>query len=95
MVRIISSAQLALMPKGTRVSWVKMHEDGSMDFNIQGFLNLGAKSILQSVDSSFINLVGELPDVYIEEGRVVTRPDEHSYGRDANFPHRFVLWDDV
>jgi len=94
MARIITLAQLAAMPKGTRVSWIKMQEDGAMDFNIQGFLNRVHKSILQSVDSGFVNLVGELPDVYVEDGRVVTRPDEHSYGRFADFPHRFVLWED-
>ena len=93
MTKIITCAQLALLPKGTRVSPIKMNDDGSMVFDIQGWLHLGPKSIVRKIDAGFIHLVGELPDVYVDEGRVVTHPDERSISRHGDFPHRFVLWE--
>lgn len=92
MPRIVSLAQLALMPIGTEVSMVKLDDYRHIQFDIQGVVQLDQLERLHQVDSQHVVLKGVRPDIHIREGRVLTYESTRSIAREAEFPFRFVVW---
>jgi hypothetical protein len=91
-LRIVTLAQLDLLPYGTIVSPIVV-KDGAMQFDIQGTLQLKPKAKLVGRQDIWLVLVDELPDVRIEEGRISHSEAVTHYTIPNDFhPHRFVVW---
>ena len=90
-MRIVTLAQLALLPLGTIVSPLEV-KDGHLVSDIQGVVQRRPAARLASKSEQYLELVDLFPDVYIEFGRVVSRKAECSYGLPGNYPHRFLVW---
>lgn len=90
--RIVTLAQLALMPAGTEVSMLKLDDYRHVEFDVQGVVQLDQLERLYQVDSRHVVLKGVRPDVHIREGRVFTYESTRSIARDTEFPFRFVVW---
>ncbi|QBJ04465.1 hypothetical protein HOV23_gp108 [Pseudomonas phage Lana] len=92
-LRIVTLAQLDLLPYGTIVSPIKV-EDGAMQFDVQGTLQLKPKAVLRGRQDIWLVLVDELPDVRIDEGRITSNESVTHYAIPNDFhPHRFVVWE--
>lgn len=99
-VRIVTLAQLALMPHGTLISPINIiptvddEDKKMMDFDIQGTLQLKPMSKLVGQDAHWLVTVDLLPDVRVVDGRIECSVSEHSYAIPNEFhPHRFVVWE--
>jgi hypothetical protein len=99
-LRIVTLAQLAIMPAGTIISPISIvqvpdSEDMVMDFDCQGTLQLKPTAKLVSVDENWLCTVDILPDVRVVDGRIKHSPSEHSYTIPNDWhPHRFVVWEE-
>lgn len=100
-LRIVTLAQLALMPAGTIISPINIvptvddEKRKVMDFDIQGTLQLKPMAKLQRVDWQWIHTVDLLPDVRVVDGRLEWNVAEISYAVPNQYhPHRFVVWED-
>jgi hypothetical protein len=98
-LRIITLAQLSLMPAGTVISPINMVptvDDQSkivMDFDVQGTLQLKPMAKLVGVKGCWVETVDLLPDVRVVDGRLKHNVAEHSYTFPNEWhPHRFVVW---
>ena len=90
--RIVTLAQLCLLPLGTLVSPVVI-EEGRAEFDIQGTLQTRGAALYSSNDGQFLELTGVLPDVKVVDGRVSTSPCINAYSIPNEWhPHRFVVW---
>lgn len=100
-LRIVTLAQLALMPAGTLISPINIvptvddENRKVMDFDIQGTLQLKPMSRLVGMNQCWLVTVDTLPDVRVVDGRLEWDVSEHSYTVPNDFhPHRFVVWDE-
>lgn len=98
-LRIVTLAQLALLPAGTLISPISIVptvDDKSrkvMDFDIQGTLQLKPMARLVGMDDQWLCTVDILPDVRVVNGRLEYNVAEHSYVFPNDWhPHRFVVW---
>lgn len=98
-LRIVTLAQLALMPAGTLISPINIvptvddENRKVMDFDIQGTLQLKPMSRLVGMNGYWLETVDLLPDVKVVDGRLEWNVSEHSYTIPNEFhPHRFVVW---
>ncbi|AUM59700.1 hypothetical protein HOS55_gp098 [Pseudomonas phage PMBT3] len=101
-LRIVTLAQLALMPAGTLISpinivpYVDDENRKMMDFDIQGTLQLKPMSRLVGQDEHWLVTIDILPDVRVVDGRIEYNVSEHSYTIPNDFhPHRFVVWEET
>jgi len=92
--RIVTLAQLALLPKGTLVCHVNADSDGVAEFDIQGTLQVGPLHRLYRVDERWVLLSPVLPDVRVVDGRAVPSFGSTTYMLPTTFPHRFVVYSD-
>lgn len=93
--RVVTLAQLAELPLGTVISpinYIRTEEGVRLETDVQGTLQLRPTTVLRGVDDFWIHTVDELPDLSIEDGRLYSRPSEHTYSRDTPHPWRFVVW---
>jgi len=98
-LRIVTLAQLALMPAGTLISPINIvptvddENRKVMDFDIQGTLQLRPMAKVVGMNGYWLETVGLLPDVKVVDGRLEWYVSEHSYTVPNDFhPHRFVVW---
>lgn len=89
--RIVTLAQLVLLPLGTAVSPVVV-EDGHCVFDVQGVLQLEPRCRVTGKSGHFLEITGDLPDIRVVDGRVKTAPSISSYSLPGHYPHRFVVW---
>lgn len=101
-LRIVTLAQLALMPVGTLISPINIvptvddENRKVMDFDIQGTLQLKPISRLVGQDENWLVTIDILPDVRVVDGRIKYTVSEHSYTIPNDFhPHRFVVWEET
>lgn len=100
-LRIVTLAQLSLMPVGTLISPIKIvpYVDNEnrkmMDFDTQGTLQLKPMARLAGQDAHWLITVDILPDVRVVEGRIEYSVSENRYAipNDCH-PRRFVVWED-
>ena len=100
-LRIVTLAQLALMPAGTIISPINIvptvddEKRMVMDFDIQGTLQLRPMAKVVGMNGGWLETVDLLPDVKVVDGRLEWNVSEHSYTVPNDFhPHRFVVWED-
>lgn len=100
-LKIVTLAQLALMPAGTLISpinivpYVDDENRKMMDFDIQGTLQLKPMAKLVGVKQWWLETVDLLPDVRVVDGRIEHGQTERSYTIPNDFhPHRFVVWEE-
>lgn len=101
-IRIVTLAQLAVLPVGTLFSPIRfsppLDKGGKavMEFDIQGTLQLDPTATLTSVSEHWLVAVDVLPDVKITDGRMKYQVTERSYMYpNSSYPHRFVVWEEV
>lgn len=95
--RVVTLAQLALLPVGTLLACVKFDKVQILvdwvDFDVQGVMQVSEPFYLGHVDDTWINLRPMLADIHISDGRVVPDFTPTSIARNSTFPHRFVIYE--
>lgn len=90
--RVVTLAQLALLPRGTMVACVKFSEFGQVDHDCQGIVQVGPLHTLSAVDSDCVVLHPVVPDIRWHEGRVEESYEPTYIGRQAFCDHRFIVY---
>lgn len=88
--RIVTLAQLALMPIGTRVSPLLI-EEGHLVFDCQGVVQVLPSGKVTQITEHWLELTEDLMEVLIYDGRVETREASCTYTLPGFYPHRFVV----
>lgn len=90
--KIVTLAQLALLPRETLVASLRLTDKGMVQFDSQGIVDVGPLHRILGCDATWIHLSPVLPDVRIVDGRVESSWQPTSICLDNEFPHRFVVY---
>lgn len=91
--RIVTLAQLALLPRGTMVACIRMNEQNQVVHDCQGIVEVGPVHKIGHVSEEWVNLHPMLPDVQIIEGVVEDSYEPTCIARENRHDHRFVVYD--
>lgn len=90
--RVVTLAQLALLPFGTMVACVKFGEFGQVDHDCQGIVQVGPVHTLGYTDDAWVNLHPVLPEIRWHEGRLEETYEPVAIMRPAFCDHRFIVY---
>ena len=91
--RVVTLAQLALLPRGTLVACVKFDDTyGQVQHDCQGIVQVGPIHALHSVDTDYVTLRPVVPEIRWHEGRVEESYEPTHIGRVNFCDHRFIVY---